>query len=151
MRKGSLWSNVVFEKEIIVHEFDFETSDLAFDNVSKSSIWEHTTSLLIIISQLRRPFELKFSQVCYFMHMLRYTKWEDWSLKCSHVCFFLHMLRYTKWEGWSLKITNSVACVSLIQNQRSVQCTLCYVFIDWGLKTQNMVGIISRYYWKWHA
>ena len=27
----------------------------------------------IIISQLGQPVELKFSQVCYFMHMLRYT------------------------------------------------------------------------------
>ena len=39
---GSLWSNVVFEKEVIFHEFDFETSDLEFE-VSKSSIWKHTT------------------------------------------------------------------------------------------------------------
>ena len=29
----------------------------------------------IIISQLRRPIELKFSQADYFMHMSRYTKW----------------------------------------------------------------------------
>ena len=28
--------------------------------------------------------ELKFSQVCYFMHMLRYTKWEDWSLTITN-------------------------------------------------------------------
>ena len=42
MRNGSLWSNVVFEKEVIFHEFDFETSDLEFE-VSKSSIWKHTT------------------------------------------------------------------------------------------------------------
>ena len=34
----------------------------------------------IIFSQLRRPIEPKFSQVCYLMHMLRYTNWEDWSL-----------------------------------------------------------------------
>ena len=85
VRNSSLWSNVVFKKEVIFHEFDFETSDLEFE-VSKSSIWKHTTSCdkgvfsFIIISQLRRPIELKFSQVCYFMHMLRYTKWEDWSL-----------------------------------------------------------------------
>ena len=79
---GSLWSNVVFEKEAIFHEFDFETSDLEFE-VSKSSIWKNTTWCdkgvfsFIIISQLRRPIELKFSQVCYFMHMLRYTNCED--------------------------------------------------------------------------
>ena len=34
---GSLLSNVVFEKEVIVHEFDFETSELDFA-VSKSSM-----------------------------------------------------------------------------------------------------------------
>ena len=43
MRKGSLWSDVVFKKEVIFHEFDFETSSLEFE-VSKSSIWKHTTS-----------------------------------------------------------------------------------------------------------
>ena len=37
MRNSSLWSNVVFEKEVIFHEFDFETSDLELE-VSKSSI-----------------------------------------------------------------------------------------------------------------
>ena len=35
----------------------------------------------IIISQLLRPIELKFSQVCYFMHMLRYTN----SVQCQRV------------------------------------------------------------------
>ena len=84
---------IVFEKEVIFHEFDFETSDLEFE-VSKSSIWKHTTScehgatrvfFLSLISinitstteyYLRRPIELKFSQMCYFMHMLRYSNCE---------------------------------------------------------------------------
>ena len=43
VRNGSLWSDVVFEKEVIFHEFDFETSSLEFE-VTKSSIWKHTTS-----------------------------------------------------------------------------------------------------------
>ena len=34
---SSLWSNVVFEKEVILHEFYFETSELDFE-ASKSSI-----------------------------------------------------------------------------------------------------------------
>ena len=38
----------------------------------------------IIISQLRRPIEFKFSQICYFVHLLRYTKWEDWSLTTTN-------------------------------------------------------------------
>ena len=73
MRNGSLWStcNVVFETEVNFHEFDFETSELDFE-VSKSSIWKHTTGCFFFyyyyISQLRRPIELKFSQVCHFVH-----------------------------------------------------------------------------------
>ena len=100
MRNGSLWSNVVFEKEVIFHEFDFETSDLEFE-VSKSSIWKHTTSCdkgvfsFIIISQLRQPIELKFSQVCYFMHMLRYTKWEDWSLTVTNSVQCLYFTHFS--------------------------------------------------------
>ena len=43
MRNGSLWSDVVFEKEAIFHEFDFETSNSELQ-VPKSSIWKHTTS-----------------------------------------------------------------------------------------------------------
>ena len=65
MRNGSLWSNVVFEKGVIFHEFDFETSEL--DEVSKSTcIWKHTTScdkvffFFNIISQLRRPLSSNF-------------------------------------------------------------------------------------------
>ena len=42
MKNGSLWSNEVSEKEVIYHEFDFETSDLEFE-VSKSSIWNQKT------------------------------------------------------------------------------------------------------------
>ena len=83
VRNGSLWSDVVFKKEVLFHEFDFETSDLEFE-VSKSSIWwKHTTSCdkgvfsFIIISQIWRPIELKFPQMRYFMHMLRYTNCED--------------------------------------------------------------------------
>ena len=60
--------------------------------VGKTSIWKHTTSCdrgvfsFMVISQVWRPIELKFSQVCcYFMHMLRYTKLEDWSLTITIV------------------------------------------------------------------
>ena len=42
VRNGSLWSSVVFEKEVIFHEFDLETSDSEFE-VSKSSIWKRAT------------------------------------------------------------------------------------------------------------
>ena len=32
-------------------------------------------------------------------------------LKFSQVCYFYDMLRYTKWEDWSLTVTNSVQCL----------------------------------------
>ena len=46
VRNHSLWNNVVFEKEVILQEFDFETSELDFQ-VSKSSIWKHITSFFL--------------------------------------------------------------------------------------------------------
>ena len=46
-------------------------------------MWQDVFSS-IIISQLLRPIEFKFSQVCYFVHMLRHTKWEDWSLTVTN-------------------------------------------------------------------
>ena len=74
MRKSSLWSNVVFEKEVIFHEFDLRAPKYLEFEVSKSSVSKHTTFCgkgvftFIVISKLHRPLELKFSQVCYFMH-----------------------------------------------------------------------------------
>ena len=87
MRNGSLWSRVVFKKEVIFHRFDFKTSNNLDFEVSKSSIWKHTTSCdkgvfsFIIISQLRRPIELKLSQVCYFMH----TCWDTPTVKARQL------------------------------------------------------------------
>ena len=78
VRNSYLWSDVVFKKEVIFHEFDFQTSNLEFE-VSKSSIWKPTTSCdkgvfsFIIISQFQWPTELERSQVCCFMHMLGYN------------------------------------------------------------------------------
>ena len=57
MRNGSLWSDIVFEKEVIFHEFHFETSDLEFE-VSK-----HTTSW----------------QGCFFFHNYLATSTTNWA------------------------------------------------------------------------
>ena len=63
VRNGSLWSNF---QQIWFRDLKFRIE------VSKSSIWKHTTSCdqgffsFIVISQLRWPIELKFSQICYF-------------------------------------------------------------------------------------
>ena len=54
-------SNVVFEKDVIFHEFDFETSDWIWG----LEHWKHTTSCgmgvftCIIRLQLRQTIELK--------------------------------------------------------------------------------------------
>ena len=106
VRNGSIWSDVFSFREgsNFTTKLDFETSELDFE-VSKS---KHTTSCdkgvfsLIVISQLRPSIELKFSQVCYFVPVLRYTMWEDWSLTITNnvQCLKRH---------WT--ITNSVQCL----------------------------------------
>ena len=45
-----------FSRKYFSMNLDFE--------VSKSSFWKHTTSCSFIVSQLRQPIELKFSQAC---------------------------------------------------------------------------------------
>ena len=62
MRNGSLRSDVVFEKEVIFHEFDFETSSLELE-VSKSSIKKHTTlcDKGVFLSLLSRNFDDQLS------------------------------------------------------------------------------------------
>ena len=62
MRNDSHGSYVVFEKEVIFHESDFETSEKDFD-VSKSSIWKHTRVLRvgkIFVQNLFDKFEILF-------------------------------------------------------------------------------------------
>ena len=67
-----------FEKELISHS----TKDLRSEawstrkhtNLCNKGIFPHC-----ILLQPRWPIESKFSQICYSMHMLGYTKWEYWS------------------------------------------------------------------------
>ena len=55
------------------------------------------------ISQLSgsnwRPIEFKFSQVCYFMNMLRYTKWEDWSLTITYNQIVSSVVKQVRIQG----------------------------------------------------
>ena len=55
--------------------------------VKAHNLCDKSVSSSIILLQLRWPFESKFSQVCYFMHMLR-----DWSLTATKgvQCFQSH-------------------------------------------------------------
>ena len=72
MRNGSLWSGVVFEKEVIFHEFDFETSEfdilgLEIKHLKATTSCDKGVFSFIIISQLRRTIELKLRKlVCDF-------------------------------------------------------------------------------------
>ena len=73
VRNSSLCSDVVFEKEVIVHEFDFETSSLEFE-VSKSSIRKQTqlrVTMLFFLSLLsRRPIEVnKFTSLLFYANV----------------------------------------------------------------------------------
>ena len=82
MGNGSLWSNLAFENEVISYS---NNKRLQVETVLLG-ISEHTNLCnkgvfsFIVLLQLRWPVEFKFSQVCYFMHILRYTKCEYWSL-----------------------------------------------------------------------
>ena len=74
---------LVFEKEVIFHEFDFETSDLEFE-VSKSSIWESTqlrvTRVLFLI--LSRNFDHRLSSNFHWFVMLCIC-WDTPTVKAS--------------------------------------------------------------------
>ena len=38
VRNGSLWNDILFEKEVIFHEFDFETSELDYEVSNKKHL-----------------------------------------------------------------------------------------------------------------
>ena len=90
MRNSSPWSNSVFEKEVIFHQFDFETSYLEFE-VSISSIWKHTTScdkgffLYYYLATLTTDWAQIFTSFVILCIMLKYNEWEDWFLTITSV------------------------------------------------------------------
>ena len=74
---SSLWSNVIFEKEVIFHEFDFETSDLEFE-VTKSSICpvnEHNFGW----------------QGCFFFHFYLATSSTNWAQIFTGFLFYANV------------------------------------------------------------
>ena len=83
MRNDSIWSRPikVFEKEVFSHSNNGRPQLKPFiRHLEHTNLCNKGVFSFIIISQLWRPIKLKFSQVWYLVHMLRYTKWEDWSL-----------------------------------------------------------------------
>ena len=94
MGNGSLWSNVEFEKGVTSHSNNRTSSQKSF-----ISIWKHTNSSnkgvfsLMIFLQLWWPIEIEFSQACYFVVMMGYTKWEDLSLTILANVYFPFKLK----------------------------------------------------------
>ena len=72
MRNGSLWSNVVFEKEVIFHKFDFETLDLEL--IWGLEIKHQLESIQLkgcfFLSLLSRNFDKQLSSIFYKLVIL---------------------------------------------------------------------------------
>ena len=107
----SLWSNVVFKKEVI---FKLNLRPQLRSGIQASES-----------TQLMR-------QGCFFFHYSLTTSTTNWVQIFTFYAYvevyqvrrlvfdnyqrcpvFLRMLRYTRWEDWSLTITNSVQCLWL--------------------------------------
>ena len=108
MRNSSLWRDTVFEKEVIFHEFDFETSKLEFE-VSKSSIWKRTF-------------------FCFFHYYLA-TSTTDWAQIFTVWLFYAFLCWDTisvKTSLWQLPIVASV--FKVILNTFEKQKWVTYLF-----------------------
>ena len=94
MRNGSLWRNLVFEKEVISHsksEGKKRKKLQAFSASKSTHFVEHLCNKgiffsCIILLQLRWPNESKFSQIYYFKHIgIHQVRIRLWQLpKISH-------------------------------------------------------------------
>ena len=128
VRNGSLWSDVVFEKEEIFHYFDFETSSLEFE-VSKSSIWKHKTLCdkgvfsCVFISQLAPT--INRAQI--FTGLLFYACWDTpsektglWQLPIVSIVFKT-LIR--KWIFYYYEHLNDVRKTKVIKQGAHFKCT----------------------------
>ena len=88
VRNGSLWSDVVFEKEVVFLKFRFwglEIKHLKAHNF----VWQ---GCFIFFSYLATPttnWALNFYRFVILCIMLLYTKWEDWSLTITKSVYWL--------------------------------------------------------------
>ena len=147
MRKGSLRSNIVFEKEVPFHKLDLETSELDFA-VSKSSIGKHTTlcARVFFFSQLRRPIELKFPG------LLFYAWWDRPSEKnglCQLPIVSSVFSVYTSWFGynfnrfWKLHISLHGFKMNTVANGKN--CWLWWYFLP---NEAHYSSVISFLYYQ---
>jgi hypothetical protein len=61
VRNGSLRSNVVFEKEVISHEFDFKTSEFDFEVPKSFENTQLRVTMLFFLPLLSRNFDDQLS------------------------------------------------------------------------------------------
>ena len=77
-------------------------------------------------------------QWCFLFHYSLATSMTNW-VKISQICYFMDMLGYTKWEDWSLTITKEVPVPLIAVNSCSRKIdgqTTCAVN-DWCICTFN--------------
>ena len=87
LRNGSLWSNVFFEKRYFAHQHVKRLQPKPFIiHLKAHKVMQQGCFSFIILLPLWWPMSPNFHRSCYFMHMLRYTKWEYWSLPFTKMC-----------------------------------------------------------------
>ena len=94
MRNVSLCSSIDFEREVISH---WNNKRL----LARSLLFLSAESTQI------RPTRVFFLFLSYFSR----NSDDQIDLKCSQVCYFMLMLGYTKWEYWYLTVTKHVRCL----------------------------------------
>ena len=88
VRISSLWSGVVFEKEVIFHEFDFETLDIWGIEIKHLKAHNFVWQWVFILSLLSRNFDDQLSSnfhrfvIKFLCIMLRYTNYQYCLVKC---------------------------------------------------------------------
>ena len=85
MRNGSLWINVVFEKEVISHS---NIERLQVCKCKRTNLCNKGVLYFTILMQLRWPIESKFSEICYLFayvwtHQVRIPVFDNLA-KVSH-------------------------------------------------------------------
>ena len=78
----STWSNLVINGSLAISHLWVRLLAIIW---KQTKLCKKGAFPFIILLQLRWPIESKFSQICYFMHMLGYTKREYWSFTSKGV------------------------------------------------------------------
>ena len=83
VRNGSLWSNVVFKKEVISYSNNerLQLKPFIIHLLKAHKVMQQGCLCFhYYLATSITNFEFKFLQACYVMHTLGYTKWKYWSL-----------------------------------------------------------------------